>query len=103
MEDQEIWVDKSEAERVRIAVNEFKEKLFLDIRQYYQAEDGDWRPTKKGVSLPADKLDELKMALEKLQVPDAPKTDEPEASEESEASPAPSPEPSDEPEAPPEQ
>ena len=97
MEDQEIWVDKSEAERVRIAVNEFKEKLFLDIRQYYQAEDGDWRPTKKGVSLPADKLDELKTALEKLQIPETPKTDEPEAS------PVPSPEPSEEPEAPPEQ
>ena len=67
MADKEVWIDRSETERVRIALNEFNGRMLLDIRTYYQAEDGDWRPTKKGISLDADKLDELKESLSKLQ------------------------------------
>ena len=67
MADKEVWIEKSENERVRVALNEFSGKMLLDIRTYFQAEDGDWRPTKKGVSLGADKLDELKESLTKLQ------------------------------------
>ena len=66
MEEKEVWVDRNEGERVRVAINEFKEKYFVDIRIHYQSEDEDWRPTKKGVSLDADKLDELIKALESL-------------------------------------
>lgn len=65
-EDKEVWIDKSDNERVRIALHEFKDKMLLDIRTYYEAEDGDWRPTKKGISLSADKLAELKDSLAKL-------------------------------------
>lgn len=66
MEEKEAWIDKSETERVRVALNEFSGKMLLDIRTYYQAEDGEWRPTKKGVSLGADKLAELQESLAKL-------------------------------------
>jgi len=67
VEAKEVWIDKSENERVRVALNEFNGRMLVDIRTYFQAEDGDWRPTKKGVSLDADKLDELKESLSKLQ------------------------------------
>ncbi len=66
MESKEIWVDRNEAERVRIAVNEFNEKWFVDVRTYYQADNEEWRPTKKGVNLPIEKLDEFKEAVAKL-------------------------------------
>jgi len=65
--EKEVWIEKSENERVRVAINEFSGKNLLDIRSYYQAEDGEWRPTKKGVSLSVDKLEELQNSLSKLQ------------------------------------
>ncbi len=67
MAEKEVWIEKSENERVRVAINEFSGKNLLDIRSYYQAEDGEWRPTKKGVSLSVDKLEELQNSLSKLQ------------------------------------
>lgn len=66
MEEKEFWVDKTEEERIRIARSEFKGKELIDIRQYYQAEDGEWRPTKKGINLTFEKFEELKNAFDQL-------------------------------------
>lgn len=66
MEEKEVWIEKDEGERIRVSISEFKEKMYLGIRQYYQAGEDEWRPTKKGISMDADKLEELKAALAKL-------------------------------------
>lgn len=66
LEEKEVWVDRNETERVRIARSEFKEKELMDIRIYYQAANGDWLPTKKGVNISYDKLQEVKDALNQL-------------------------------------
>ncbi|RJQ31944.1 MAG: transcriptional Coactivator p15 (PC4) [Actinobacteria bacterium] len=60
-----MWVDKSETERIKISSSEFKGKELLDIRTFYEA-DGEWRPTKKGVNMPYEKLADLKEALNQL-------------------------------------
>jgi hypothetical protein len=65
-ETREVFVEKREGERIRIGFNEYEGREYIDIRQQYQTEEEEWRPTKKGVTLPADKLDELKEAVARL-------------------------------------
>lgn len=35
---------------IYITVSEFKGHHYLDVRKYYEAEEGEMRPTKKGIS-----------------------------------------------------
>ena len=37
----------------------------IDIRVFYDAGDGDWRPTPKGISLRRELIPELKLAVDK--------------------------------------
>lgn len=39
-------------EEVRVTVSPFKGVLYLDVRAYYQDEEGKMIPTKKGIALP---------------------------------------------------
>lgn len=63
---EEVWIEKSEGERVRIGISEFNEKRYLDARIHYEADDGTWRPTKKGFTLPLELIGEFKEAVEQL-------------------------------------
>ena len=63
VEEKEIWIDKSETERIRVARSEFKGKDLVDVRTYFEASDGEWRPTKKGINISYEKLQEVKKAL----------------------------------------
>lgn len=62
----EAWIDKTETERVRVSISEFNDTQYIDVRACYQAEDGEWRPTKRGVTLPLDQLEEFKEAVNQL-------------------------------------
>jgi hypothetical protein len=58
---------KSASERIVGEVREFHGKESYDIRQHYLL-DGEFRPTKKGVSIPLDKAEEvLKRMLKEVQ------------------------------------
>jgi hypothetical protein len=63
-------IERSEIERLKVECSNYRGKDFLSIRIYYLAENGEWRPTKKGVTVKPDKVDELidllKQAKEKL-------------------------------------
>jgi len=65
---EEVFIDKSETERIRVGINEYKDRKYVDIRIYYEDDTGDWRPTKKGITLPPDRVSELAEALGKLTV-----------------------------------
>lgn len=52
-------IDKTETERVQIEMKNYKGKDYMDIRVYFKAETGDWLPTKKGVTIAANKLNEF--------------------------------------------
>lgn len=43
----------------------FRGKAYLDLRQFFQADDGSWLPTKKGVALPWELREALIEALRK--------------------------------------
>jgi hypothetical protein len=43
-------IHKNRREQVRIGLNEYKGTEYIDIRLFFQAEEG-WRPTGKGITL----------------------------------------------------
>jgi len=56
--------EKNSLEEVRISLTEFKGKELIDLRVYYQPENGEEkRPTKKGITISPEKFPELKKAI----------------------------------------
>ncbi len=58
---------KGDGQMIKARLSDFKGQLRADVRVYFQAEDGDWRPTKKGINLTIEQLTEMKEAIERLQ------------------------------------
>ena len=52
-------IEKSETDIIRIALNEFKGREYVDIRQHFKNEDGEYTPTKKGVTFNPELIDEV--------------------------------------------
>ena len=58
--------DKSSTEQIQVSLSTFKGKSYVDLRIYYKASDGDYRPTKKGITFSPDLLPELEDSIRKL-------------------------------------
>lgn len=59
---------KNESEEVRICLREYKGRTYVDLRIFYEAVDsGEYRPTKRGFTLDAAFLMELKRGIEKAE------------------------------------
>ena len=58
--------EKGNQEIVRASVSDFAGKRRADLRVFFQTEDGVWHPTKRGVSLTVDMIEELQKAVDKL-------------------------------------
>ena len=56
-------IEKPNGEVIRIQLNEFNEKYYLDIRIHYISDEDEYKPTKKGVSIPVELYEELKDAI----------------------------------------
>jgi hypothetical protein len=46
-------------DKIIVALKEFKGKEYIDIRTYFENNDGDWIPTKKRITLAPDSLDDM--------------------------------------------
>lgn len=58
-------IPRSATEEIHVQINEYKGKKYLDLRVYYTTDDGiNWNPTKKGITIPPDKLSEFREAIE---------------------------------------
>ena len=66
MEEVAYEFDKGNEEVVRATVSEFAGKRRADLRIYFKGNDGDWHPSKRGVSLTIDMVEELQAAVTKL-------------------------------------
>lgn len=63
----EFDIQRNEREIVRVALSEFSGREFIDIRIFYRDEaTGEYKPTKKGVTLSKDLYPELKKAVDSL-------------------------------------
>ncbi len=58
-------IPRTATEEIHIQINEYKGKKYLDLRVYYTMDDGaNWNPTKKGITVSPDNLENLKEAIE---------------------------------------
>jgi hypothetical protein len=57
--------ERGAGQKVVVRWTQFKGKEYLDLRQFFQGDDGQWLPTKKGVSLPWEARSTLIEALQK--------------------------------------
>lgn len=56
---------KPNGNAVKVTVNEFRDQIYLHIREYAMDGDtGQWYPTKSGYSMPADEVSSLIPLLE---------------------------------------
>lgn len=53
-------------EAVVVGLREFQGAEYIDIRTYYEADSGAWRPTKKGVTVPLRAYTEFAEILAQL-------------------------------------
>jgi hypothetical protein len=44
-------IEKNASNKIRISLTEFKGYDLIDLRVYYEDEEGDYKPTKKGIAL----------------------------------------------------
>jgi hypothetical protein len=45
-------------DRIIVSVKEFKGKQYVDVRTYFANDDGEWIPTKKGITLSPENVDD---------------------------------------------
>ena len=66
MEDQIVGAfKKSETEEVRLTRRDYKEKSYLELRLFFRAEGmEEFRPTRKGLTLPIELAPELEKAFQ---------------------------------------
>ncbi len=57
---------KNPLEEVRSSVTYYKGKQYVDIRIYYKGDDGEFHPSKKGVTLSVELFPELEAGMQKL-------------------------------------
>jgi hypothetical protein len=52
-------------DKIIVTVKEFKGKQYIDLRTHFENDQGEWIPTKKGISLTPDNLDDMIGFLQK--------------------------------------
>ena len=60
-------ITKNPTEEVRVSLTSYRGYDLVDIRVFFQDEQGEWRPTKRGVSLSIDSVAELREAIVKAE------------------------------------
>jgi hypothetical protein len=51
-------------DKIMVTVKEFKGKTYVDIRTYFENDQGEMMPTKKGVSLTPENVDDILKLLQ---------------------------------------
>ncbi|MEW5825465.1 MAG: transcriptional coactivator p15/PC4 family protein [Candidatus Bipolaricaulota bacterium] len=56
-------IDKGPAGRIHVRVSTFRDRDYIDIRNFYEGEGGEWLPTRKGIAVPIEFYTDLVAAL----------------------------------------
>lgn len=56
-------IPRNAVEKLQVAVSHYKGSTFLDVRVYFESDGGEWKPTKKGITL---KKDDIALLIELL-------------------------------------
>ena len=61
-------IQRNPTEKLVVQLREYRKRWYIDARIYYlDEEDGEWKPTKKGLSLNDETSPWLRQALEKAE------------------------------------
>lgn len=53
-------IERSATERTEIGISEYKGRKYLDLRVFYTTDEGiTWNPTKKGITVAPEKIQEV--------------------------------------------
>ncbi len=59
-------MEKGPNEKIFFSLSEYKGKKYAYIRIYFEDDEGEWKPTKKGITLSPDRFAEFKDNVEAL-------------------------------------
>ncbi len=63
-----VTIPRTATEEIQVQLSEYKGKKFLDLRIFYTTDGGNtWNPTKKGIAVYPENLDDLKQAIDEAQ------------------------------------
>ena len=60
--------NRNSTEKVRFSLNSFKGHEYADLRIFYETDEGEWRPTKKGLTVSIELVEELYEGIRKLRM-----------------------------------
>ena len=66
----EIIIDefeKNSREKVIVLIKKFRNNYYLDIRVYFKGSEDEYKPSKKGIMISLELLDDLREALTKVE------------------------------------
>lgn len=50
---------KNAVEKLQASIDDFKGKKVFDLRVYYETLEGEWKPTKKGITISINKINDI--------------------------------------------
>ncbi len=60
------FMEMNATQKLIFSISTFKGKKYFSVRTWFQAESGEWAPTKKGINLSFDKFEEFAKRVEVL-------------------------------------
>jgi len=66
----EIVIDefeKNSREKIMILIKKYRNNFYLDVRVYFKSNDEEYKPSKKGIMISLELLDDLKEAFSKVE------------------------------------
>lgn len=66
-DDKTLSISRNSTEEIRLSIRSYNGHPFIDIRQYFQSDEGGWLPTKRGVTIPPRLWHVFRAALSQLE------------------------------------
>jgi len=60
-----LWKNRQRRDAIVVSISTFEGRNLIDVRQYFTNEQGQMRPTAKGIALAIDRLPELAKMMDK--------------------------------------
>ena len=58
------YMELNSTQKLIFSISTFKGKKYFSVRTWFQAESGEWAPTKKGINLSFDKFEEFEKMIQ---------------------------------------
>ena len=63
----EFLIEKGMDGQIHVRLSRFQGRDYLDIRNFFQTDDEEWKPTRKGIAIPVELYPEILAALKEAE------------------------------------